>query len=148
MMEAALAPEGLVIRASSHEPAATMERVVAAVMERGMSVIARIDHAAAAAKAGLALRATEVLVFGNPKAGTPLMQTAQTAGIDLPLKILVWQDEAGKTWLAYNDPVWLARRHSANGGHEQILGAMTRALAAIADEATLRAPSNLKAPPP
>ena len=113
-----------------------MERAVTALIERGMSVIARIDHAAAAAKTGLALRPTEVIVFGNPKAETPLMQAAQTLGIDLPLKILVWQDEAGKTWLAYNDPAWLARRHGAGAGLDAIPGAMTRALEAIADEAT------------
>jgi len=135
-MEATLAPEGLVIRASSREPAATMERVMAAVTARGISVIARIDHAAAAAKVGLSLRPTELLIFGNPKAGTPLMQAVQTVGIDLPLKILVWQDEAGKTWLAYNDPAWLARRHGANAGQDAILGAMTRALEAIVEEAS------------
>jgi len=131
-----LAPQGLVIRASSRDPVATMEQVVAAASERGMSVIARVDHAAAAAKVGLALRPTELIIFGNPKAGTPLMQTAQTLGIDLPLKILVWQDEAGRTWLAYNDPAWLARRHGAEAGHGSILVTMTRALEAIAEQAT------------
>ena len=79
-----------------------------------MTILARIDHAAAAANVGMALRPTEVLIFGNPLAGTPLMQAAQTIGIDLPLKALVWQDDAGKTWLAYNDPTWLARRHGAD----------------------------------
>ena len=113
-----------------------MERVVAAVTARGISVIARIDHAATAAKVGLSLRPTELLIFGNPKAGTPLMQAVQTVGIDLPLKILVWQDEAGKTWLAYNDPAWLERRHGANAGQDAILGAMTRALEAIVEEAS------------
>lgn len=131
-------PDGLVTIASAHGPSETMERVVAAVTERGLSILARIDHAGAAAKAGLALRPTEVLIFGNPKAGTPLMQAAQSFGIDLPLKILVWQDEAGTTWLGYNDPSWLAQRHHATDGTDRILAAMTSGLAAIAAHATER----------
>ena len=112
-----------------------MDRLAAAVTDRGMTVLARIDHAAAAAKVGMELRATEVLIFGNPKAGTPLMQMAQTMGIDLPLRALVWQDDNGKTLLAYNNPKWLARRHGADADADRI-GAMTTALAAVAEEAT------------
>jgi uncharacterized protein (DUF302 family) len=82
------------------------------------------------------LRPTEVLIFGNLRAGTPLMQATQTIGIDLPLKALVWQEEGGKTWLAYNDPKWLAKRHDALVGTDHALGAMIDALAAIAKEAT------------
>ncbi len=111
-----------------------MDRLAAAVTSRG--VLARIDHAAAAANVGLELRPTEVLIFGNPRAGTPLMQAAQTIGIDLPLKALVWQDEGGKTWLAYNEPKWLARRHGADVGADRILDAMTAALGAVAKKAT------------
>ena len=114
-----------------------MDRLVAAVTGRGMSILARIDHAAAAATAGLALRPTEVLIFGNARAGTPLMQTAPTLGIDLPLKALVWQDEAGATWLAFNDPMWLAARHGGESEHEPILRAMAEALAEVADAATI-----------
>jgi uncharacterized protein (DUF302 family) len=113
-----------------------MDRLVAAVTGRSMAILARIDHAAAAAKVGMALRPTEVVLFGNPRGGTPLMQAVQTMGIDLPLRALVWQDEAGKTWLAYNDPKWLAKRHDALVGTERTLGAMTEALAAVAKEAT------------
>jgi uncharacterized protein (DUF302 family) len=112
-----------------------MERLAGAVTRREMTIFARVDHAAAAAEIGMALRPTEVLFFGNPKAGTPLMQTAQTLGIDLPLRALVWQDGDGKTWLAYNDPGWPARRHGADRGAEGLLGAMTRGLAEIAREA-------------
>jgi uncharacterized protein (DUF302 family) len=101
-----------------------------------MGVMARIDHAGAAAQAGLPLRPTEVIVFGNPKAGTPLMQSEQTLGIDLPLKILVWQDEAGKTWLGYNDPAWLAERHGVAAANAQLLEGMEQALAAIAAQAS------------
>ena len=90
-----MTPEGLIARVSRHEPKETMDRLAAAVSARGAAVVARIDHAAAAAAVGLALAPTEVLVFGNPRAGTPLMQAAQTIGIDLPLRALVWRDAAG-----------------------------------------------------
>jgi uncharacterized protein (DUF302 family) len=130
-----MTPEGLIIRASRHDPKETMDRLAAAVTARGAAVVARIDHAAAAATAGLALPPTEVLVFGNPRAGTPLMQAAQTIGIDLPLKALVWRDTSGITHLGYNDPYWLARRHSAEVGAEAILKAMADFLAAVAEEA-------------
>src|SRR5262249_59751021 len=83
----------------------------AEIKAKGMTVFARIDHAAGAAQAGLSLRPTEVLIFGNAKAGTPLMQSNQTIGIDLPLKALVWQDAVGKVWLSYNEPSWLAEPH-------------------------------------
>ncbi len=128
-------PPGLTSRRSIHGPKETMERLVAAVSKRGMSVLARIDHAAAAASVGLGLRPTEVLIFGNPRAGTPLMQAVQTMGIDLPLKALVWQDGEGTTWLSYNDPDWLAERHGAGEGAAN-LAAMIAALAAVASEAT------------
>jgi uncharacterized protein (DUF302 family) len=127
--------EGLTTCASSHGPKETADRLAAAVTARGMTVLARIDHAEAAAKVGLMLRPTELLIFGNAKAGTPLMQTAQTMGIDLPLKALVWEDEASQTWLAYDDPEWLAARHGDLPGVWQILGSMTTMLAAVAEEA-------------
>ena len=133
-----MTPDGLTICPSHHGPKETMDRLVAAVTSRGMAILARIDHAAGAAKVGLALRSTEVVLFGNARAGTPLMQAAQTMGIDLPLKALVWQDEVGSTWLAYNDPTWLAQRHDALIGMERSLGAMTDALAAVAKEARRR----------
>jgi uncharacterized protein (DUF302 family) len=113
-----------------------MDRLAASVLAHGMAILARIDHADAAAKVGLELWPTEVLIFGNPKAGTLLMQVAQTIGIDLPLKVLVWQDAGGKTWLSYNEPTWLAKRHGADAGTEAVLGAMTQALATVSKEAT------------
>ena len=134
-MTAEAHPEGLGLTPSRYDPAKTVELFVAAITRRGMAVLARIDHAAAAAKAGMTLRPTEVLTFGNPKAGTPLMQTAQTIGIDLPLKALVFEDAGGKTWIAWNDPQWLAVRHGI-GADEPILAMMTSALAAIVQEAT------------
>jgi len=131
-----MTPEGLTTMASAHDPAVTIERLAAAVTQRGMAVLARIDHAGGAAKVGLSLRPTEVVMFGNPRAGTGLMQAAQTMGIDLPLKALIWQDEAGKTWLSYNDPHWLAKRHGLGAGAEKTLAAMAEALAAVARQAT------------
>jgi uncharacterized protein (DUF302 family) len=129
-------PDGLTTVSSSYGPVETIDRLVAAATSHGMAILARIDHAAAAAEADMNLRPTAVLIFGNPQVGTLLMQTAQTIGIDLPLKALVWQDEAGKTWLSYNDPDWLARRHGAGAGTEQAVGAMTRTLAVVAMAAT------------
>jgi uncharacterized protein (DUF302 family) len=111
-----------------------MNRFEADVKAKGMIVFARIDHAAGAAAAGLPLRPTELLIFGNAKAGTPLMQSVQTIGIDLPLKALVWQDGSGKTWLSYNDPGWLVKRH----GHpvDAAVSAMAGALDAVARAST------------
>ncbi len=128
-----MAPDGLVTRTSKAGPTETMDRLVAAVTARGMAVMARIDHAAAAVKVGMDLRPTEVLIFGNPLAGAPLMQAAQTVGIDLPLRALVWQDEAGATWVGYNDPKWLAARHGV--ARQASLDAIGAALAAVFAEA-------------
>jgi uncharacterized protein (DUF302 family) len=132
----AMAVEGLITLPSSHEPKDTMNRLEAAVKAKGMTVFARIDHAAGATEAGLSLRPTELLIFGNAKGGTPLMQSVQTIGIDLPLKALVWQDESGKTWLSYNDPGWLAKRHGPGGAVAPAVGAMAAALDAVARAAT------------
>lgn len=133
-------PDGMIVLESAFGPAETVDRLVAAIGEHGMAVMARVDHAAAAAKVGLDLRPTEVLIFGAPRGGTPLMQAAQTAGIDLPLKALVWQDAADRTWVGYNDPHWIATRHGASIGGDATAGAMTAALTAIAAAATGAAP--------
>jgi len=113
-----------------------MDRLVDTVRARGMTVFARIDHGAGAEAAGLLLRPTELLIFGSARAGTLLMQVAQTIGIDLPLKALVWQDAGGTTWLGYNDPHWLASRHNVAADRASVLHAMEEILAAIAREAT------------
>jgi uncharacterized protein (DUF302 family) len=105
------ATEGLVTIASDFDPKATMDRLEDEVRAQKMRVFARIDHSAGAAEVGLKLRPTELLIFGHALGGTPLMQSAQTIGIDLPLKALVWQDSAGKTWLSYNEPNWISQRH-------------------------------------
>ena len=108
---AAGAADGLVAVKSPHDAKETMNRLVSQVDARGLKVFARIDHAAGAATIGATLRPTEVLIFGNPQGGTPFMACAQTVGIDLPLKALVWEDAAGQVWLGYNDPAFLAKRH-------------------------------------
>ena len=131
-----MARPGLTTIASAHDPRITLERLTAAIAARGMDVMARIDHADSAAAVGLMLRPTEVVIFGNPRAGAGLMQAVQTIGIDLPLKMLVWQDEAGKTWLSYNEPRWLAERHGLGSASEKAVAAMTAALAALAQEAS------------
>jgi uncharacterized protein (DUF302 family) len=125
---------GLTTIKSSHGPQDTMNRLEAAVKAKGMTVFARIDHSAGASAAGLSLNPTEVLIFGNARGGTPLMQAVQTIGIDLPLKALVWQDTSGSTWLSYNDPAWLAKRHGLNGT-EPPIGNLTVALEAVAKAA-------------
>src|SRR6516225_1053996 len=101
----------LVTLPSAHGASETVERLKALLGQKGIGVFAHIDHAAEAEKVGLPLRPTQVLIFGNPKAGTPLMQSRQTIGLDLPLRVLVWQDEAGKVWLTYYPPNLLAQRH-------------------------------------
>lgn len=126
--------DGLILRQSGHGSKETMDRLAASVAAHGMTVFARIDHADLAAGVGMNLRPTAVLIFGNPKGGTPLMQAAQTLGIDLPLKALVFEDEAGKTWIAYNDPHWLAARHGVTG-QGNLLGVLTNALETVTKEA-------------
>ena len=132
-----MAPQGLTTIKSTHDPRETVKRLEAAVTAKGMTVFARIDHAAGASAAGLSLRPTEVLIFGNAKGGTPLMQSVQTIAIDLPLKALVWQDAAGDTWLSYNDPAWLAARHGVSGA-EALIGNLAAALKAVAGAATTK----------
>jgi uncharacterized protein (DUF302 family) len=131
-----VAVEGLTTLKSSFGAAETMNRLDAAVKAKGMTVFARIDHAAGASGVGLSLRPTEVMIFGNARAGTPLMQATQTVGIDLPLKALVWQDATGVTWLSYNDLDWLATRHGLGTEVEPALKGITAALAGVAKAAT------------
>jgi uncharacterized protein (DUF302 family) len=128
--------DGLITVRSNLGPADTFTRLDDAIRAKGLTVFARIDHARGAAEAGLDLRPTQLIIFGNARGGTPLMQAAQTLGIDLPLKALVWQDSAGVTWLSYNDPQWLAARHGVTGGIEGSLKALTGVLAAVTAAAT------------
>ena len=116
----AQAAAGLVAVKSAHSVAETADRLEAALNAKGMTVFNRIDHAAGAASVGAELRPTTLVIFGNPKVGTPLMQCAQTMGIDLPQKALIWQDDSDQTWFGYNDPHYLADRHQLQGCQEAI----------------------------
>ena len=132
----AMAADGLITVRSSYGPEETMNRLETEVKAKGMTVFARIDHAAGAAQVGLPLPPTALLIFGNAKGGTPLMQSVQTIGIDLPLKALVWQDVSEATWLSYNDPAWLAKRHGASHDVDGTVTILTGALHALAKAAT------------
>jgi uncharacterized protein (DUF302 family) len=122
--------EGLTSIASNLDPKETMDRLETEIRTKGMEVFARIDHAAGAMEVGLTLRPTELIIFGNARGGTPLMQSAQTIGIDLPLKALVWQDAAVKTWISYNEPKWIVQRHGVANA-EQIVNNLAAVLSAI-----------------
>jgi uncharacterized protein (DUF302 family) len=126
-----MSADGLIVVQSSHGPAETMDRLVAEIKAKGLTVFARIDHAAGANEVGLPLRPTELVIFGNAKGGTPLMQSNQEIGLDLPLKALVWQDATNVTWISYNDPAWLAKRHGLGHEVEAPVKAMTAMLAAV-----------------
>lgn len=126
---------GLTTMPSAHGAKETIDRLEAEVKARGMAVFARIDHAAGAKEVGMALRPTELLIFGNAKAGTPLMQADQTMGIELPLKALAWEDQERKVWLSYNDPSWLAERHGLSGSAAEAARRMRTALAAVSTAA-------------
>ena len=128
--------DGLITRDSAHDVPTTLARLNDALRAKGITVFATIDHGAGAAGAGLELRPTIVVIFGNPKAGTPPMQAGQTAGIDLPLKALIWEDEKGGTHFTYNDPVWIAARHGLDSKAGQAVASLSGALAALAEAAT------------
>ncbi len=127
--------EGLTSIQSGFRPKETMDRLEAEIRAQGMTVFARIDHTAGATEVGLTLPPTELIIFGNARGGTPLMQSAQTVGIDLPLKVLVWEDTAGKTWISYNEPGWIAQRHGVGANAEPIVNSMTAALSAMSRKA-------------
>lgn len=132
----ASAADGLISVKSPHSAKITMDRLEGLVKQRGLNVFARIDHAAGAAKVGKSLRPTELLIFGNPQGGTPFMECAQSVGIDLPLKALVWEDSSAQVWLGYNDPAFLAQRHAVT--QCPVVDALRKALAALADAAVDR----------
>jgi len=117
----AYADNGLISIKSPYHVKKTVDRFENALNEKGMTVFIRINHAESARKVGKNLRPTELVIFGNPKVGTPLMQCDQSVAIDLPQKALIWQDEAGQVWLTYNDPNYLANRHNLAGCDELYL---------------------------
>ena len=132
MTSTTMSDNGITTIPSHSDVRGTIDRLEAVVKAKGLTIFARIDHAAGAAAVGMTLRPTELLIFGNAKGGTPLMQVQQTIGIDLPLKALAWEDAAGKTWLSYNEPAWLAARHGLpehGGGVATTLASVLKTLA-------------------
>jgi uncharacterized protein (DUF302 family) len=127
--------DGLTTVLSRFGPKETMDRLAAEVESKGLTVFARVDHAAGAAAVGLTLRPTELLIFGNAKGGTPLMQANQAVGIDLPLKALVYEDATGKVWLAYDNPSWIAERHRLGADVAPTVQVLSKALDAFATHA-------------
>ncbi len=121
-------------KASPHPVKATVDRLETIVKDRGLAVVARVDHAANAKRVGLELRPTELLIFGSPATGTPLIQAEPTMGLSLPLKVLVWQDADSKVWLGYDAPISVAAERGV-AKDNPILGRVTEALAAITDAA-------------
>ena len=111
----AYATDGMISIKSVHTVAVTADRLEKILASKGMTVFKRINHAAGAQKAGITLRPTELVIFGNPQVGAPLMLCSQSVAIDLPQKALIWQDEAGQVWFSYNDPAYLALRHNIQG---------------------------------
>jgi len=131
----AQANNGLVSVKSAHDVKTTADRLEAVLKKKGMTVFTRIDHAKAAKSVGIDLRPTELVIFGNPKIGSKLMQCAQTIAIDLPQKALIWQDGGGQVWLSYNEPTELAKRHRLTGC-EKVIQKVTGALGKFAGAAT------------
>ncbi len=127
---------GLIKILSTHSVPETIDRLESAATAAGLKTFARVDHAAGAATVGMQLRPTLLLVFGNPRGGTPLMIDEQAAGIDLPLKALAFQDADGQVWLTYNDPTWVAERHRLGSESAAAVQAMSNGLAALTAKAT------------
>jgi len=129
------ATNGIVKIKSNHSVSETINKLEAVLNKKGMTIFKRVDHTAGADKVGLQLRSTELLIFGNPKVGTPLMLCSQTAALDLPQKALAYKDENGQVWLAYNDPAYMAKRHDTQNC-EKPVQKVTNALAKFAKIAT------------
>ncbi|HUZ57510.1 MAG TPA: DUF302 domain-containing protein [Hanamia sp.] len=127
---------GLITIQSAYPVSKTIDRLISIIESRGMTIFGRIDHADNALKQGLPLRPTELIIFGNPKAGTLLMQDKQISGIDLPLKALAWEDIQGKTWLTYNDINWIAERHGLSKEMNSIIKAIADGITSVALNAT------------
>ena len=131
---AAQAADGLVMKLSAHSVQTTMDSLENLVRNKGLTVFARIDHAAGAAEVGEEMLPTQLLMFGNPAIGTNLMTSQRTVGVDLPIKVLIWEEPDGKVWIAYNDPAYLAERHDI-GDRDEVLAKMGRAVKGLVSAA-------------
>jgi len=130
-----VADPGIINIKSRHDVKNTADRLETVLKEKGMTVFLRINHSEGARRVGEKLRPTELVIFGNPKVGAPLMQCSQTVAIDLPQKALIWQDDSGQVWLSYNDPRYLAKRHGIDGC-KAVLDKVQTALKNFAQAAT------------
>lgn len=128
---------GLMLTRSHHSVSQTLDRLEAALRAKGLKIFARIDHGAGAGAAGVSLRPTQLLIFGNPKLGSQLFTSNQTAGIDLPMKALAWEDAEGQVWVAYNDPRYIADRHRIRN-RAAVIQKMSGALKKLVGQATQR----------
>jgi len=126
---------GLVVKASGYSVEETRDRFTKILENKGLTLFAVIDHAENAANAELSLRPTTMVLFGNPKLGTPLMQCEQSLAIDLPQKVLIWEDEAGQVQLAYNDPRYLGGRHRLGSCGSAVIQQISKALAGLTNAA-------------
>jgi uncharacterized protein (DUF302 family) len=130
-----MSAEGVVTIVSHSGSQETLARLKTAILSQGLELFAEIDHAKNAAAVSLSLRPSAVIIFGNAKSGTPLMQAKQVVALDLPLRALVWEDAEGKTWISYIDPVWIARRHGLPAGAVEAAGKMREGLEALIEKA-------------
>ena len=128
------ADDRLIVRKSPHSVAVTLDRLTDALKARGIGVVARVDHAGAAQRIGQELKPTQLLIFGNPKLGTPLMQSERRIGLELPMKVLAWEDDGGQVWLAYVKPDVLKSEYSVSG-RDDAFREMAQALEKLTDEA-------------
>jgi uncharacterized protein (DUF302 family) len=128
-----LSNNGIIHKATRHSVDAALEKLLSILKAKGITVFALVDHSGEAAKVGMEMHPTKLVIFGNPKGGTPLMLAAPSIAIDLPLKILVWEDGDGKSWISYNAPEYLRERHKVPAELMQNL-AVVEALAAKAAE--------------
>jgi len=127
--------DGMITKKSKHSVKETIDRLEQALRKKGITIVTRWDHAHGAEKAGIPLRPTELLIFGNPKLGSHFFTSNQTAGLDLPMKALAWKDDHGQVWLTYNDPAYIANRHGIKN-RPHIVKKMTGALNKLSDIAT------------
>lgn len=131
------APEGMISKKSPYSVKVTLDRLEQILRQKGITIVTRWSHDAGATKVGIPLRPTELLIFGNPKLGSHFFTSAQTAGIDLPMKALAWKDAQGQVWLGYNDPAYIAKRHGI-GDRDDIVKKMTAALDKMTSKATAK----------
>ena len=132
-----IAAEGVINVLSEFTVVETANRLENVLNEKGMTLFNRIQHSEAAAKVGIELRDTELIIFGNPKVGSPLMKCQQSVAIDLPQKALIWQDAEKQVWISYNDPKYLVKRHAISGC-DQVIDKVTKALTGITKAAATK----------